>query len=138
MRQSLILATATRYLMPMLLLLSIFLFLRGHYLPGGGFIGGLVAAATFALHAFAYGVKRTRQILRLNPRTYIGLGLLMALGSGLVSLATGDPFLTGQWEALQFGALGVLDLGTPLLFDLGVFLVVIGATLAILLELEGG
>jgi multicomponent Na+:H+ antiporter subunit B len=136
-RQSLILATATRYLMPMLLLLSVFLFLRGHYLPGGGFIGGLVAAATFSLHAFANGVKETRRILRLHPRSYIALGLLLALGSGLVSLTTGDPFLTGQWEALQFGALGDFDLGTPLLFDLGVFLVVIGATLAILLELEG-
>ena len=124
--------------MPMLLLLSVFLFLRGHYLPGGGFIGGLVAAATFSLHAFTYGAKRTRQILRLPPRTYIGLGLLLALGSGLISLATGDPFLTGRWEALQFGALGDLDLGTPLFFDLGVYLVVIGATLAILLELAEG
>ncbi|MBE0599065.1 MAG: putative monovalent cation/H+ antiporter subunit A [Desulfuromonadales bacterium] len=138
MRQSLILATATRYLMPMLLLLSLFLFLRGHYLPGGGFIGGLVAAATFSLHAFAYGVKRTRQILRLRPRTYIGLGLLLALGSGLVSLVTGHPFLTGRWEALQFGAMGELQLGTPLAFDAGVFLVVIGATLAILLPLAEG
>lgn len=138
MRRSLILMTATRYLMPMLLLFSFFLLLRGHYLPGGGFIGGLVAAATFALHAFAYGVGRTRELLRLSPVSFIALGLLLALGSGLVSLAVGLPFLTGRWEDLRFGEVGGVALGTPLLFDAGVFLVVIGATLAVLLELAEG
>lgn len=136
MRRSLILKTATRYLTPMLLLFSFFLLLRGHNLPGGGFIGGLMAAATFALHGFAFGMKQTRELLRLPPVTFIALGILLALGSGLPSLAAGLPFLTGRWTLLRLGELGPVPLGTPLLFDAGVFLVVIGATLAVLLELE--
>lgn len=135
MRRSLILATATRYLLPMLLLFSVFLLLRGHYLPGGGFIGGLVAAATFSLHAFAFGVRRTRELLRISPRTFIGVGLLLALGSGVFSVFFGLPFLTGRWHSLRSESGEAISLGTPLLFDAGVFLVVIGATLAAILEL---
>lgn len=132
---SLILRIATLYLMPMLLLLSAFLLLRGHYLPGGGFIGGLVAAATFSLHCLAFSASHTRSLLRLSPTTLAAAGLLLAALSGFWSLVSGTPFLTGHWATLDAGVLGDYHLGTPLLFDVGIYLVVIGATLSIVLSL---
>lgn len=128
-----ILVTATRYLMPMLLLLSAFLLFRGHNLPGGGFIGGLVASATFILHSFAYGVDDTRKLLRVNPLFLIGAGLLTALGSGVAGLLSGRPFMTGLW-----GSLEGMHVGTPVVFDVGVYLVVIGSVLTIILSLAEG
>ncbi|MFH7319050.1 Na+/H+ antiporter subunit B [Desulfurivibrio sp. D14AmB] len=132
---SLILRTATLYLMPMLLLLSAFLLLRGHYLPGGGFAGGLLAATTFSLHCLANSAEETRRLLRVPPISLAAIGLLLAALSGSWSLLAGEPFLTGQWVKLEAGVLGQYSLGTPLLFDLGIYLVVIGATLAIVLTL---
>ena len=132
---SLILSTASRLLLPVVLLFSIFILLRGHSEPGGGFVGGLVAAAAFALHAIAYGVKKTRSLLGLDPRSLIGFGLFVALVSAMLSLVLGQPFFTGQWIKLSFGSLGELDLGTPLVFDIGVYLTVIGVTLTIILSL---
>ncbi|HWR50270.1 MAG TPA: Na+/H+ antiporter subunit B [Bryobacteraceae bacterium] len=122
---SLIFRTATRVLMPLLLLFGLFLLLRGHNAPGGGFAGGLVVAAAYSLYSFAAGVDAARRALLAEPSRLIGAGLLMALGSGLIPLALGRPFLTSLW--LSPGA----GLGTPLLFDLGVFLVVIGVVLTI-------
>jgi len=136
--KSVILTTATRYLMPMLLLLSAFLLFRGHNLPGGGFIGGLVAAGTFILHSFAFGVKQTRQLLRVNPLLITAAGLITALASGVVGLMTGKPFMTGRWIALPVGQGEGLHIGTPVTFDIGVYLVVVGATLTIILSLAEG
>ncbi len=132
---SVILATATRYLMPMLLLFSAFLLFRGHNLPGGGFIGGLVAAATFILHSLVFGVGETRKILRVRPVKLMGLGLLIAMASGLVGVFTRAPFLTGKWYELVLGQGDKWHVGTPVFFDVGVYLVVIGATLIIILSL---
>lgn len=131
---SLILSTATRYLLPLLLLFSVFVLLRGHNEPGGGFVGGLVAAAALALYAIAYGVAAARQMLRIDPRALIGVGLLIAIGSGLLSAARGLPFLTGLWVERELPLLG--KVGTPLLFDVGVFLVVIGVVLTIIFALS--
>lgn len=136
--QSVILSTTTRILMPMLLLFSAFMLLRGHNLPGGGFIGGLVASATFILHSYAHGVKRTRELLRVSPRTLIGVGLLVALGSGCVSLVIAEPFMTGQWGEIQINSGEIWHLGTPFFFDVGVYLVVVGAVLTIILSLAEG
>ena len=133
-----ILITATRYLMPMLLLLSAFLLFRGHNLPGGGFIGGLVASATFILHSFAHGVVQTRKLLRINPLVLIGTGLLTSLGSGVVSLMRGRAFMTGLWGSVHLGSAEGLHIGTPVIFDIGVYLVVVGATLTIILSLAEG
>jgi multicomponent Na+:H+ antiporter subunit B len=130
---SLILSTATRYLLPLLLLFSVFLLIRGHNEPGGGFVGGLVAAAAFALYAIADGVATTRRTLRLNPTRLIGLGLLIAVGSGLVSIIIGQPFMTGLWSDYPVPALG--KVGTPFLFDVGVYLTVIGVVLLIIFSL---
>jgi multicomponent Na+:H+ antiporter subunit B len=131
----LILPTAARLLLPLLLLFSIFLLLRGHNLPGGGFAAGLVAAAAFALYAVATNVPTARRALGVAPRTLLGAGLLVALLSGLVPVMIGQPFLTGLWGSLPVPGIGNVDLGTPLLFDIGVYLVVIGMTLTIVLAL---
>jgi len=130
---SLILSTATRYMLPLLLLFSIFLLLRGHNEPGGGFVGGLVAAAAFALYAIAYDVATARRTLGIDSRTLIGLGLLVALTSGVIGLVAGQPFMTGLWSEYAVPLMG--KVGTPLLFDIGVYLVVICVTLTIIFGL---
>ena len=94
---SLILRTATRVLMPLLLLFAVFLLLRGHNAPGGGFVGGLVVAAAFVLYAIAYGVQAGRRALRVDPATLLGAGLLVALGSGNTAVLLGRPFLNAVW-----------------------------------------
>lgn len=130
---SLILSTATRLLLPLMLLFSWFLLLRGHNEPGGGFVGGLVAAAGLALHAIAEGVQRTRALLRIDPRRLIAVGLLIAAVSGLPSLFVGLPFMTGLWWPVALPGVG--KVGTPFLFDVGVYVVVLGISMTILLAL---
>ncbi len=134
MSDSLILRTAARFLLVLLLVLAVFVLLRGHNEPGGGFIGGLLAAGGVAIYQLACGVARARGLLRVDPRALAGAGLLLALAGGIFSLADGLPFLTGLW--LEQELPGVGKLGTPLLFDTGVFLLVIGAVLTILFTLD--
>ena len=121
--------TAARLLMPLLLLFSLFLLLRGHDEPGGGFVGGLVAAAAFALYAIAFGVQRARRALLVKPLTLLGAGLLVALLGGLPAVVRGQPFLSALW------APGPVPLGTPAVFDAGVFLVVTGVVLMMIFSL---
>ncbi len=135
---SVILSTGARYMLPIILMFSIFLLLRGHNEPGGGFIGGLTAAAAFALFMVSYGVERAREVLRIDPMTLIGIGLLSAITSGLIPLLFGFPFLTGLWipnniEPTEFPAIGKIS--TVLMFDVGVYLVVIGIVLKIVFAL---
>ena len=132
---SLILRTATRLIVALMLIFSLFLLWRGHNLPGGGFIGSLVAATAFALYAMACGPAAVRSALRVDPRVIAGLGLLVAMIAGILAAFAGDPFLTGLWSKPEFGG-AVLPLGTPLLFDIGVYLTVLGAVLSIMLALE--
>jgi multicomponent Na+:H+ antiporter subunit B len=132
---SLILRTATRMLMSILLLFSLFLLLRGHNEPGGGFVGGLVAAAAFILYAIAVDVDSARRLLRIEPHTLIAAGLLVAAASGTLGLAAGKPFLTGIWFTWTLPDQEKLSVGTVLGFDIGVYLVVVGATLAVILTL---
>ncbi|MEX1024797.1 MAG: Na+/H+ antiporter subunit B [Planctomycetota bacterium] len=129
-----ILRTAARLLLPLLLVFSVFLLIRGHNLPGGGFVGGLLASAAYALHSLAYGIEASRRALLFRPRALVGVGLLTALGSGLPALFVGRPLMTGLWLTLD-GKDG-LHLGTPLLFDIGVYLVVIGSTLMYVFGLQ--
>jgi multicomponent Na+:H+ antiporter subunit B len=132
---SLILRSAARLLLPLLLLFSIFLLLRGHNEPGGGFSGGLVAAAAFSLLAIATDVPTTRRTLRMSPRIFMGAGLLIAIASGAAGLIGGGSFLTGLWVDLPLPGGAKLAVGTPLLFDIGVYFVVIGVVLTIVLSL---
>ena len=112
----------------LLALVALMLLWRGHNLPGGGFIGGLVAASAAVLVALAFGTTRARALLRVPPLAMLAGGLGVAACAGLVGLFHGGPFLAGHW-IFPAG----LALGTPLLFDLGVFLTVLGAVLHVLL-----
>lgn len=130
-----VLKTATRYLLPLLLLYSVYLMIEGHHKPGGGFVGGLMAAAAIALSALAYNVKDARRVLWAEPSQLIGCGLLAIAASGIWGMLQGKPFLTGAWVSIPIQGDKSLDLGTPLLFDAGIYLAVTGAALMILLNL---
>ena len=123
---SLILRTTSRLILPAALIFSVYILLRGHNNPGGGFIGGLIAAAGIAVHALPRGYDGLIALLRASPKTYIGAGLVFAIVSGLPALFLAEPFLTHHWFFLNLG------LGTTLIFDGGVYLVVIGAVLTFL------
>ena len=124
MRGSLILRTGARLLLVLLLVFSVFMLLRGHNEPGGGFIGGLLAAGAFGFYLLAYDLARARRLLRVNPLVLIGVGLLVAAGSGSAALVTGNSFLQGLWYPYPIPGMG--KVGTVLLFDVGVYLVVLG------------
>ena len=132
---SFILRAATRLLVGLILVFAVYLLFRGHNAPGGGFSAALVAGTAFALFAIAEGAQAVRRALRTEPVVLVAWGLLMAIASGLMAVMIGRPFLTGLWwapKALKNG----LALGTPLLFDVGVFLVVLGTILTLVLKLE--
>jgi multisubunit Na+/H+ antiporter MnhB subunit len=129
-----ILQTATRLLMPLLLLFAVFLLLRGHDQPGGGFVGGLVVASSFVLYSIAFGVDAARRALLVSPSMLLGIGLLVALVSGIPGVVDGRPFMSAVWTTFRGGSV-VIDVGTPLVFDVGVFLAVIGVVLTIVFTL---
>lgn len=132
---SLIFRTTTRFIVALLLLFSIFLLLRGHNDAGGGFVGGLVAAIAVILFSWATSISEARQLLRVDPRFLIGLGVLMAMSSGLYALITGEPYLTGHGVAVPVFGLTSVKLSTPLVFDIGVYFTVIGVALTVILSL---
>lgn len=132
---SLILRTATRALEPLLLLFSIFLLVVGHNEPGGGFVGGLMAAAAFSLHALSHDAAAARRLLGVDPRTLVGAGLLLALGVAALPLGAGLPLLTGIWTDVALPGFGLVKAGSPLLFDAGVYLLVAGVSLLMVLTL---
>ena len=132
---SIILRTATRPLSALILLYSVYLLVRGHDEPGGGFIGGLVAGGAFALYLLANGLAAAREAMRLPPGVLVGGGLLLAALSGVPGLLRGQGYLTGQWPKVRLPVVGSLPIGTPFAFDLGVYLLVAGMTITIVLAL---
>jgi multicomponent Na+:H+ antiporter subunit B len=130
---SVILSTASRYLLPLLLIFSFFLLLRGHNEPGGGFVGGLVAAAAYALYFIANGVDEAEKLLKAEPIRLITFGLLLAVLSTIPSIIIGKNFMTGVWLDTNFPVIG--KIGTPLVFDVGVYLLVLGIALKIIFSL---
>ncbi len=127
-----ILPAAVRLVVPVQYALSVYLLLRGHNLPGGGFIGGLVLASALVLRVMVDPKRAPKfDLIALS-----GIGLLVALGSAMMPLLVGRAFFTGLWGGeVWLPAIGKLKLGTPLLFDIGVFLVVTGVAAKLLLVL---
>ena len=119
-----------------MLVFSVYICLRGHNAPGGGFIGGLIAASAIAVLGMATGAEAARRALRLDPLAIAGFGVFIAALSGLLSLFTSSPFMTSIWLSLELGEANV-PLSTPLVFDIGVYLVVFGTIATIALALEG-
>ncbi len=137
MVNSIILNAATRLLVALLLLFSVYMLLRGHNLPGGGFIGGLIGATGFVLYAMAHGAEPARAALRFEPQNIAMTGLGIALAAGVYAVFFGEAFFTGQW---WFIGATEDDKGLPissvLVFDIGVYLVVLGSILTLVLALE--
>lgn len=133
--QSIILRTASPVLIALQVLLALWLFLRGHNQPGGGFVGGLVAASAMVLYTIAFGADAAKNALRLEPRSLIAGGLLTALSSGVLALFFGHYFFDGQWLVFHIAG-STVKLGSPVLFDIGVFMVVQGVVLTMIFSLD--
>lgn len=134
MSPSLIMRTAAPLLLWVPVIVSIYVLLRGHNEPGGGFIGGLLAAGGFMFFTIARGPDATRRVMGIAPIALCGLGVLTAAASGLPGLIDPSaPFLTHLWSFPDVGF--KLPLGTALVFDIGVYLTVVGTVTAIFLVL---
>ena len=127
--RTLILSTILKALIPLFLGFAVYMFFRGHNNPGGGFIAGLIASIPLMLHTMAFGYRTTSRTFKIKPRLLAGLGLLLAFLSGMFSVIKGKPFLTPIWIEQKVPLIG--KVGTPILFDLGVFFVVFGVVLQI-------
>jgi multicomponent Na+:H+ antiporter subunit B len=132
---TLILRTVAPPLTALMLLFSVFVLLRGHNEPGGGFIGGLIAASALAIYGIAFGVGAVRRAIRFHPMAIAGAGLFVSTVAGLISILFRVPFMTGLW--IYPHILGTeVPLSTVMAFDIGVYLVVLGAIVSIALALE--
>jgi multicomponent K+:H+ antiporter subunit A len=136
-RGSLILSTLVQPLLPLELLAAMFLLLRGHNLPGGGFVAGLVTSVGLLLHYVANGTKWVRQRYAPDYCRLLAFGLLIASVTGVGSWAFDHPFLTSTHGHFQLPFIGDLALASTLAFDIGVYLTVVGSVLLILAELGG-
>ncbi|MGF1657344.1 MAG: Na+/H+ antiporter subunit B [Verrucomicrobiales bacterium] len=138
MRPSILLQAATQLIFPLQLGLSVFLLLRGHNLPGGGFIGGLVAASAFVLYGLTYGLTAAQTRLWVRPEKLIALGLIVAGLSMVPAMLINLPAMQALWLPFSIPTAVVddLKLGTPLVFDIGVYLTVIGSAIIMVFSLQ--
>ncbi|EJL6433745.1 DUF4040 domain-containing protein [Vibrio cholerae] len=127
---SLIFATTAHIVTALMLMFSLYLLLRGHNAPGGGFIGALIAVIGFSLLLFAESPQYVRDRLHFSPLNIALFGILLSFMAGAMSVAVGLPFLTGLWWK------EILPLGTPLLFDVGIYLAIIGGVMSMLLRVK--
>jgi len=130
---SIIFSAVARMLFGLMLVVSLFVFYRGHNEPGGGFVGGLIAACGFAVLALAHGVDRARAALRIHPMVLVGIGAFLTVASGLPGLILDGSFLAHQWTTIAG-----IGLGTTLVFDAGVYLVVLGGVLGFVIRFYEG
>jgi multicomponent K+:H+ antiporter subunit A len=131
----LLLAILARLMLPLTVLVAVFIFLRGHSLPGGGFIASLVISIALLLQYVASGVLWTESRIRINYRALAGIGILIAGATGVGAIVFGQPFLTSAFGHLHIPLFGEIELSTAMLFDLGVLGAVVGTTLTIVSHL---
>lgn len=129
------LANLSRLILPLALMVSFYIFLRGHNLPGGGFIAGLITAIALVLQYVGHGIEWTNSRLGIDYQRLAGAGVTIAGLTGLASWWFGYPFLTSAFSHVHLPVIGEIELASALLFDLGVYLTVVGATLLILSNL---
>ena len=132
---SVILRVAVRLIFPLTLAFAIFMSLKGHNDPGGGFIGGLIAAASLSIYRMAYGSEALHRVLPMHPRWLVVLGLGLALFTGLIPLAFGDPVLRSTSTVVDLGFTEV-HLVSATAFDMGVLFVVIGVAMGMINRLS--
>ncbi|OFA32472.1 monovalent cation/H+ antiporter subunit A [Glaciecola punicea] len=130
-----ILAMISQALLPLALLVSFYIFLRGHNMPGGGFIAGLITAVALIQQYIAHGVDWVKPRIKVEYQTLISLGVLIATFTGIASWFFGRPFMTTWFDYFDIPLIGEIELASALVFDLGVYLTVVGATLFILASL---
>lgn len=111
---------------------AVHIFFAGHYTPGGGFVGGLVTSSAIVLLVIAFDLKTVNSILPINYLYLVAVGLLLALGTAAFSMFVGEPFFTHFFDYFTLPILGKTSLHTAALFDLGVYLVVVGVTMTII------
>lgn len=124
-----------RWMFPVIGMLSAFLFFRGHDLPGGGFAAGIAMSIGFILQYMAGGTRWVEDRLRIHPLRWMAIGLVIATATGLGSWLFGYPFLTSHAQYASLPIIGKIPLATAILFDLGVFSLVLGATVLMLIAL---
>lgn len=126
---TLIVRTTLKLIVPLFMLFSFYLLFRGHNMPGGGFIGGLIAGIPIVFHVMVFGVEKTKKIFRINTFYLVAAGLLLAASSGLISMFQHEPFMTALWGDVVLPIFG--KPGTPIMFDIGVYILVVGIVLKI-------
>ncbi|KGJ99521.1 MULTISPECIES: monovalent cation/H+ antiporter subunit A [Pseudoalteromonas] len=134
-RHPILLACISQSLLPLALLVSAYIFLRGHNLPGGGFIAGLVTSIAFILQYMAHGTAWINERFDVNYRKIIASGIAIAMFTGVGSWFFDKPFLTTWFDYFDIPFVGKTELASAIVFDLGVYLTVVGATLMILASL---
>ena len=135
-RHPMMLVVSTRFLLPMAMMVGVYIYLRGHNLPGGGFVAGLVFAIAYLMQYMASGYVWSHARQRYDHHALIGWGVLIASLSGVGAWAFGLPFLTSGFEYVNIWPLEEFELATAAIFDLGVFLCVLGAVLLALASLS--
>ncbi|CAM4391875.1 Na(+)/H(+) antiporter subunit B [Paenibacillus tarimensis] len=130
-----ILQTVAKVVVFLILTFSVFLFFAGHNNPGGGFIGGLMTAAALVLLALAFDLQTIRKVVPVDFRKVMAIGLMIALLTGIGSLVLDVPFLSHTFGHFDLPLLGDTELATATLFDLGVYLAVVGVTMTIILSI---
>lgn len=134
---NMMLQTVMRFITIIVFAFSFYLFFAGHNAPGGGFIGGLMTASAILVLYLVFDRKEMLKAIPLNFTTVIGIGLLFAAGTGIVSMLFDFPFLTHFFDEFRIPFFGDVELTTALSFDLGVYLVVVGAAMSIILVISG-
>jgi multicomponent Na+:H+ antiporter subunit A len=137
-RRSLVLDTVLDSVFRAALVFSLFLFFAGHNSPGGGFVGGLVAAAALVLRHVAGGVGEVRRVVPVPAEVLLGAGLVLAVGTGIGGWVIGNELLEARVFEVDLPILGLVKASTALVFDAAVYLVVVGIATAFLTHLGGG
>ena len=133
---SVILQIASKYIKWILVLFALIALYRGHNYPGGGFIGGLLFSMSVIFYSFAFDGPTAKNVIKIKPEGFIALGLLLIFLSLFPGLILNQIFMAGVWISIAIPLLGDIKLGTPFLFDIGVFLAVIGVTLRLFFSLN--
>lgn len=132
---SVILQIASKYVRWLMVIFSVLILLRGHNYPGGGFIGGLLAGLSIAYKGFAFTPELVKEQIKIKPDGFIGIGLLLVFISIWPGVFVKTALMEGVWVTIPFPFSEGIKFGTPFLFDIGVFLVVIGVTVMFLFSL---
>jgi multicomponent K+:H+ antiporter subunit A len=128
--------SATRVMLPLALLVGIFMFLRGHNHPGGGFVAGLVITIALIMQYMVSGYQWAADRITIDYHGWIGTGFLIAAATGIAAMVMDYPFLTNAHEKFRIPGLGYLELSSALAFDAGVLLTVVGAVMLTLANLS--